>query len=188
MGAFPIRLKEAQMVKRRTFLFTLCTLFLLPFCATAQNADNVQFLPVSDWQKMQEKQNPSSVFAAAVFKVFYAALKGINDKYIKPVSFAELIVSGLNELDTIDPSLVTTPEADSIVILHESTPLISMPFSPKDGPEKWARTLTSAMSGKANRHRSHQQAGRSLVRSHFPHTGIQKVPFVRRWQTELKAG
>ncbi len=145
MGAFPIRLKEAQMVKRRTFLFTLCTLFLLPFCATAQNADNVQFLPVSDWQKMQEKQNPSSVFAAAVFKVFYAALKGINDKYIKPVSFAELIVSGLNELDTVDPSLVTTPEANSIIILHESTPLISMPFSPKDGPEKWARTLTSAI-------------------------------------------
>ena len=133
------------MVKKRIFLFTICTLFLLPFCAVAQNADNVQFLPVSDWQKMQEKQNPSSIFASAVFKVFYAAFKGIDEKYIKPVSFAELIVSGLNELDSVDSSLVTTLSGNNIIISHEGSLIKSIPFKAEDNSEKWAKTLTSAI-------------------------------------------
>ena len=133
------------MVKKRTFLFTFCTLFLLPFCALAQNADNVQFLPVSDWQKMQEKQNLSSIFASAVFKVFYTAFKGIDEKYIRPISFAELIVNGLNELDSIDSSLVTTLSGNNIIISHEGSLIKTIPFEPKYSPEKWAKTLISAI-------------------------------------------
>ena len=86
------------------------------------------------------------MFASAVFKVFHAALKGIDEKYILPVSFAELIVSGLNELDSADASLVTTLSTDNIVISHEGSIIKSIPFGPKDGPEKWARDLTSAIS------------------------------------------
>ena len=133
------------MVKKRVLLLALCTLFLMPFCATAQNADNVQFLPVSDWQKMQARQSPSSVFASAVFKVFHEAFKGIDEKYIKPVSFAELIVSGLNELDSVDASLVTTLSGDNIIISHEGSIIKSIPFEPNDSPEKWAKALTSAI-------------------------------------------
>jgi carboxyl-terminal processing protease len=84
----------------------------------------------------------SGISRHAAAETFAAGFTSIHDKYIEPVSLAELAVDGMRGLGSIDPALTVSHEGDAIV-LHASNDRVAEFKAPVAGDAKaWAAVTT----------------------------------------------
>ena len=84
-------------------------------------------------------------FEANSNRLFTASYGSISDRYLEPVSFETLTISGLNGLSSIDPTVTASKSDGSIKLVARGQVTGTFPMPRNDDPKSWAALTSSAI-------------------------------------------
>lgn len=86
-----------------------------------------------------------SSFEANSNRLFTASYGSISDRYLEPVTFETLTISGLNGLSSIDPSVTASKTDGSIKLVARGQVAGTFPMPRGNDPKSWAALTSSAI-------------------------------------------
>jgi len=78
-------------------------------------------------------------------EVFAAGYSGVTDKFIEPVSAADIAIEGIRGLGAIDPGLTVTRSGGTVVLLSGGQTVARLPAPPSDDVNGWAALTTNSI-------------------------------------------
>lgn len=90
-------------------------------------------------------KNDQASFEANSNRLFTASYGGISDRYLEPIAFETLAISGLNGLSSIDPSVTASKTDGSIKLVARGQIAGTFPMPKSNDPKSWAALTSSAI-------------------------------------------
>lgn len=89
--------------------------------------------------------NDHPSFEANSNRLFTASYSSISDRYLEPVSYETLTISGLNGLSSIDPTVTASKSDGSIKLVARGQVTGTFPMPKNNDPKNWAALTSSAI-------------------------------------------
>ena len=89
--------------------------------------------------------NDHSSFEANSNRLFTASYGSISDRYLEPVTFETLTISGLNGLSSIDPTVTASKADGNIKLVARGQNAGTFPMPKNNDPKSWAALTSNAI-------------------------------------------
>ena len=89
--------------------------------------------------------NDHPSFEANSNRLFTASYSSISDRYLEPVTFETLTISGLNGLSSIDPTVTASKADGSIQLVARGQIAGTFPIPKNSDPKSWAALTSNAI-------------------------------------------